>query len=140
MATILLTHAEAAGAHYYDDAALARLRELGEVRLNESGRPLATRHWPACGSSARCASTRVAGPLLRGIGLRELGEVRLNESGRPLATSQLIALARGCEVIVSDRATEGPAAAFEQLRGLVAFVLPARPPEPARIPTVAWTL
>jgi D-3-phosphoglycerate dehydrogenase len=84
MATILLTHAEAARAHYYGYAALARLRELGEVRLNESG--------------------------------------------RPLITPQLIALARGCEVIVSDRATEGPAAAFEQLPGLVAFVLPARRP------------
>jgi D-3-phosphoglycerate dehydrogenase len=78
MATILLTHAAAARAHYYGDEALARLRELGAVRLNESG--------------------------------------------RPCATPPLIELARGCEVIVSDRATEGTAAVFEQLPGLVAFV------------------
>jgi D-3-phosphoglycerate dehydrogenase len=78
MLRILLTHTDEARAHYYGDQALARLRELGDVRLNESG--------------------------------------------RPLATSQLIELARGCEVMVSDRTTEGPAALFEQLPDLVAFV------------------
>jgi D-3-phosphoglycerate dehydrogenase / 2-oxoglutarate reductase len=40
--TIFLTHAEDARAHYYGDEALARLRDLGDVRLNESGRPLTT--------------------------------------------------------------------------------------------------
>ena len=78
MARILLTHADEARAQYYGDDALARLRELGEVRLNESG--------------------------------------------QPLATPQLIELARGCQVIVSDRTAAGPAAVFEQLEGLVAFV------------------
>ena len=78
MARILLTHADEARAQYYGDEALARLRELGEVRLNESG--------------------------------------------QPLATPQLIELARGCQVIVSDRTAAGPAAVFEQLEGLVAFV------------------
>jgi D-3-phosphoglycerate dehydrogenase / 2-oxoglutarate reductase len=78
MATILLTHAADARALYYGDEALARLREQGEVRLNETGGALTTR--------------------------------------------QLIALARGCEIIVSDRITEGPAAVFEQLPELVAFV------------------
>ena len=48
--------------------------------------------------------------------------MRLNDSAQPLATPQLIELARGCQVIVSDRATEGPAALFEQLPELVAFV------------------
>jgi D-3-phosphoglycerate dehydrogenase / 2-oxoglutarate reductase len=54
--------------------------------------------------------------------LQELGDVRLNESGQPLTTPQLIELARGCQIIVSDRMTAGPAAVFEQLPELVAFV------------------
>ena len=37
MPQILLTHADEARAHYYGAEPLARLRELGEVRLNESG-------------------------------------------------------------------------------------------------------
>ena len=78
MATILLTHAADARALYYGDEALARLRELGEVRLNETG--------------------------------------------GALSTPQLIELAGGCQIIVSDRITEGPAAVFEQLPDLVAFV------------------
>jgi D-3-phosphoglycerate dehydrogenase / 2-oxoglutarate reductase len=78
MPLILLTHADEARAQYYGDEALARLQELGEVRLNESG--------------------------------------------QPLATPQLIDLARGCQIIVSDRTAAGPAAVFEQLEGLVAFV------------------
>jgi D-3-phosphoglycerate dehydrogenase len=78
MATILLTHADDARALYYGDEALTRLRALGEVRLNETG--------------------------------------------RALATPQLIELAHGCEIILSDRITEGPAAVFEQLPDLVAFV------------------
>jgi D-3-phosphoglycerate dehydrogenase len=40
--TIFLSHAADARAHYYGDEALARLRELAEVRLNETGRPLTT--------------------------------------------------------------------------------------------------
>jgi D-3-phosphoglycerate dehydrogenase len=39
---IFLTHATDARAHYYGDEALARLRELGDVRLNETGGPLTT--------------------------------------------------------------------------------------------------
>ena len=78
MATVLLTHAEEARALYYGDEALARLRELGEVRLNETG--------------------------------------------RALSTAEVIRLAGGCQIIVSDRMTEGPAAVFRQLPDLVAFV------------------
>jgi D-3-phosphoglycerate dehydrogenase len=78
MATILLTHAGDARALYYGEAALARLRELGEVRLNETG--------------------------------------------QALDAAQLIELARGCQIIVSDRVSAGPAAVFEQLPELVAFV------------------
>lgn len=78
MAAIFLTHAAEARAQYYGEEALARLRESGEVRLNETG--------------------------------------------QPLATEPLIELARGCQVIVSDRMHEGPAAVFAQLPELVAFV------------------
>jgi D-3-phosphoglycerate dehydrogenase len=39
---IFLTHADDTRAQYYGDEALARLRALGEVRLNETGRPLGT--------------------------------------------------------------------------------------------------
>jgi D-3-phosphoglycerate dehydrogenase len=42
MPTILLSHAEDARAQYYGDEALARLGDLGSVKLNETGRPLAT--------------------------------------------------------------------------------------------------
>ena len=42
MPIIFLTHEDDARAHYYGDEALARLRALGEVRLNETGRPLTT--------------------------------------------------------------------------------------------------
>ena len=74
MATVLLTHAEEARALYYGDEALARLRELGEVRLNETG--------------------------------------------RALSAAEVIRLAGGCQIIVSDRMTEGPEAVFRQLPDL----------------------
>jgi D-3-phosphoglycerate dehydrogenase / 2-oxoglutarate reductase len=78
MAVILLTHTDEARTNYYGDEALARLREIGEVRLNDSA--------------------------------------------QPLTTPRLIELARACQIIVSDRMTEGPAAVFERLPDLVAFV------------------
>lgn len=53
--------------------------------------------------------------------LRGLGAVRLN-SGGPLAGAALIEAAAGCRVIVADRAVPAPAALFEALPGLVAFV------------------
>lgn len=42
MTTILLTHAPEALANYYGDEALAGLRALADVRLNETGAPLST--------------------------------------------------------------------------------------------------
>ncbi len=54
--------------------------------------------------------------------LREAGEVVLNETGEALGAAELIAQAAGCQVIVSDRMTPGPAAVFERLPELVAFV------------------
>ena len=42
MTTILLTHAPQALANYYGDEALAGLRALADVRLNETGAPLST--------------------------------------------------------------------------------------------------
>jgi D-3-phosphoglycerate dehydrogenase / 2-oxoglutarate reductase len=50
---IFLSHADEARAHYYGEEALARLRELGEVRLNETGRPLTTPE--LIGEAAGCA-------------------------------------------------------------------------------------
>ncbi len=78
MARIVLTHADQMRRDYYGDEALGRLRQLGEVRLNESG--------------------------------------------SALGANELIGLAQGCEVIVSDRMTEGSAAVFARLPELVAFV------------------
>ena len=40
MAVILLTHSPETRALYYGERALAGLRALGEVRLNESASPL----------------------------------------------------------------------------------------------------
>ena len=54
--------------------------------------------------------------------LRQLGEVQLNQTGAALDPDRLIDLAGGCQIIVSDRMTEGPAAVFERLPDLVAFV------------------
>jgi len=54
--------------------------------------------------------------------LQALGTLCLNATGVPLSTEQVIEQAAGCEVIVSDRQTAGPAAIFEQLPDLVAFV------------------
>jgi D-3-phosphoglycerate dehydrogenase / 2-oxoglutarate reductase len=78
MARIFLTHPEDARTQYYGAEALARLQELGEVRLNETG--------------------------------------------QSLTPERLTELASGCRVIVSDRTAAGPAAVFERLPDLVAFV------------------
>lgn len=55
-------------------------------------------------------------------GLAALGEVRLNETGGPLATEALIDAAKGCALILSDRATPGEAALFDRSPDLVAFL------------------
>jgi D-3-phosphoglycerate dehydrogenase / 2-oxoglutarate reductase len=79
MATILLTHDDDARGKYYGEEALGRLRQLGEVRLNQGGGPL----------------------------------------DQP---ERLIERAEGCQVIVADRQAAAPAAVFQQLPDLVAFV------------------
>ena len=55
-------------------------------------------------------------------GLRAMADVRLNETGQWLDASALVEHARGCEIIVADRATPGPAAVFDNLPELRAFV------------------
>ncbi len=55
-------------------------------------------------------------------GLRALGDVRLNETDAAWDAAGLIHAARDCAVIVSDRQTAGPAAVFDALPDLVAFV------------------
>lgn len=55
-------------------------------------------------------------------GLRALGKVRLNETGEALGTAALISAARGCQIIVSDRATPGAADVFTQSPELVVFM------------------
>ncbi len=54
--------------------------------------------------------------------LRELGEVRLNDTGQVLDAAALAQAARGCEIVVSDRQTPGPAEFFAQAGDLVAFL------------------
>jgi D-3-phosphoglycerate dehydrogenase / 2-oxoglutarate reductase len=55
-------------------------------------------------------------------GLRRLGEVKLHEGATPLEGEALIAAARDCELIVSYRQSAGPAALFQELPKLVAFL------------------
>jgi D-3-phosphoglycerate dehydrogenase len=55
-------------------------------------------------------------------GLAALAPLRLHEADTPLAGSSLIAAAKGCRIIVSDRQTPGDAAIFAALPDLVAFV------------------
>ena len=76
--TILLTHTPDMLANYYGERALAALRKLGDVRLNDTG----------CVLDARALSEA----------------------------------ARGCEIIVSDRQTAGPAEFFADAPDLVAFL------------------
>jgi len=55
-------------------------------------------------------------------GLRKLGQVRLHEGGAPLEGEALIRAAQGCDLVVSYRQSPAPAALFEQLPALVAFL------------------
>jgi D-3-phosphoglycerate dehydrogenase len=54
--------------------------------------------------------------------LRKLGEVRLNETDRVLDADALAKAARGCEIVISDRQTPGPAEFFTQAPDCVAFL------------------
>jgi D-3-phosphoglycerate dehydrogenase len=54
--------------------------------------------------------------------LRKLGEVRVNETGNILDADALAKEARGCEIVISDRQTAGPAAFFTQAPDCVAFL------------------
>ena len=55
-------------------------------------------------------------------GLRALGEVVMNTGGMPLEGEALIRAADGCDLIVTYRQSPGPAALFERLPKLVAFL------------------
>ena len=54
--------------------------------------------------------------------LRKLGDVRLNETPYVLDAAALAQAARGCEIVVSDRQTPGPAGFFRQAADCVAFL------------------
>jgi D-3-phosphoglycerate dehydrogenase len=55
-------------------------------------------------------------------GLRKVGEVKLNKNASSLEGEELIAAAADCDLIVSYRQSPGPAAVFERLPRLVAFL------------------
>jgi len=55
-------------------------------------------------------------------GLRKVGEVKLQEGQAPLEGDALIDAARDCDLIVSYRQSPGPAAVFERLPKLIAFL------------------
>jgi D-3-phosphoglycerate dehydrogenase len=55
-------------------------------------------------------------------GLRDLGEVRKNTTGKVLDATTLAEVAQGCEIIVSDRQTPGPAEFFSAAPDLAAFL------------------
>ena len=55
-------------------------------------------------------------------GLRAVGEVKLHEGAAPLEGEALIAAAADCELIVSYRQSAAPAALFQRLPKLVAFL------------------
>src|SRR4051812_36819873 len=54
--------------------------------------------------------------------MRKLGEVRLNTSGKVLDATALAEAAKGCEIIVSDRQTPGPAEFFPLAPDVCAFL------------------
>jgi D-3-phosphoglycerate dehydrogenase len=55
-------------------------------------------------------------------GLRALGEVKLHPGEQPLEGEALIRAAEDCDLIVSYRQSPGPAAVFERLPRLIAFL------------------
>jgi D-3-phosphoglycerate dehydrogenase / 2-oxoglutarate reductase len=52
--------------------------------------------------------------------MREVAEVTLNETGRTMTEAELLAAARGRDIVVLDRTTPGPRALFEASPGLAA--------------------
>ena len=54
--------------------------------------------------------------------MRQLGEVRLNTTGKVLDAKALAEAAKGCEIIVSDRQTPGPAGFFPLAPDCCAFL------------------
>ena len=54
--------------------------------------------------------------------LHKLGSVRRNDTGRVLDTRALIEAARGCDIVISDRQTAGPAKFFDNAPDLAAFL------------------
>ena len=54
--------------------------------------------------------------------MRKLGEVRLNITGKVLDVKALAEAAKGCEIIVSDRQTPGPAELFPLAPDVCAFL------------------
>ena len=54
--------------------------------------------------------------------MRKLGEVRLNSAGKVLDAKALAEAAKGCEIIVSDRQTPGPAEFFPLAPDVCAFL------------------
>jgi D-3-phosphoglycerate dehydrogenase len=54
--------------------------------------------------------------------MRQLGEVRLNTTGKVLDAKALAEAAKGCEIIVSDRQTPGPAEFFLLAPDVCAFL------------------
>lgn len=54
--------------------------------------------------------------------LRKLGEVRLNETGKVLDADALAKAARGCDFVITDRQTPGPATFFSQAPDCIAFL------------------
>src|SRR5262245_43315150 len=55
-------------------------------------------------------------------GLQRLGDVKLHLGAEPLAGEALVAAAGDCALVVSYRQSPGPAAVFERLPKLVAFL------------------
>src|SRR6185295_9011312 len=54
--------------------------------------------------------------------MRKLGEVRTNTSGKVLGAKELAQAAMGCEIVVSDRQTPGPAEFFPLAPDCCAFL------------------
>lgn len=54
--------------------------------------------------------------------MRKLGEVRLNETGKVLDARALAEAAKGCDIVVSDRQTPGPAEFFSAASDVCAFL------------------
>ena len=92
---------------------MAAANDLTDVRKWSDARIVLITHSPSALATYFGAKALTA--------LETLAHVRRNPAERPMNTAELIAAAKDCDFIVTDRATEGRSEVFDSLPRLIAF-------------------